>query len=402
MTVRVRNTIGNGKAMSTEEVIPKTNTGEEDADVVAKRLQLLRTVTEDSPLAMVAAEGLTHRVTYVNPAFCRLLGSERQELLGRPFAEIVPEGEEEGSQALLDRVYRTGTAEVLQDQPHSALPANPIYWSYAVWAMLTAAERPSGVMIQITDTTATAIFRSQMTAMNEQLILSDVRQHELTETAEALNTKLQRAMQETHHRVKNNLQVVSALAEMQIDEDNPSVPTSALQRIVAHVRSLAALHDLLTQRARGHLGEETLDTQLSLNKLLPLLQTSIGGRSLHYEIAPVALPLNKSASLSLLISELVSNAVKHGAGGITISLLRAGADARLMVRDEGEGFPDGFDARTAAHTGLDLVLSLALHDLRGQVAFANSAEGGGCVTITFPIPPESDELMDLSHIVVGA
>jgi PAS domain S-box-containing protein len=384
--------------MSTENYILTTNTGKADADTESKLLQLCRSVTEYSPLAMVAAEGEAHLVCYVNPAFCRLAGKEREELLGHPFTEIVPEGEENGCKALLDRVYSTGVAENLADQPHAALHANPIYWSYAVWAILTAKEHPTGVMLQVTDTTATAIFRRQVTAMNEQLVLSDVRQHGLTETAEALNARLQRAMLETDHRVKNNLQAVSALAEMQIDEDSPTVPTSALQRIVTHVRTLAALHDILTQKARPHAEDATLSTEVALDSLMPLLQTNVGSRRLRYEIAPVALSPNKSASLSLLVSELVNNALKHGAGDITIELLRAGAEARLVVRDEGKGFPEGFDPRTAAHTGLDLVLDIAPLDLRGEVAFTNHPEGGGCVTITFPISQESYSVMDISHL----
>ena len=371
-----------------------------EPDEDATLLQLSRTVTEDSPLAIVAAGGEAHLVIYVNPAFCRLAGRTREELLGHPFAEVVPEGEENGCQALLDRVYSTGEAESLADQLHSALHTDPIYWSYAVWAMLTVEKLPEGVMIQVTDTTATAIFRRQVTAMNEQLLLSEIRQHELTETAETLNIRLQRSMRETHHRVKNNLQVVSSLAEMQIDEESPTVPTSALERIVAHVRTLAALHDILTQRAGANIEESTLSTLVSLHKLMPLLQTSVGRRRLHHKIEAVTLPLDRSASLSLLVSELVSNAIKHGEGDITISLLRKEEVAELQVCDQGKGFPEGFDPRIAAHTGLDLILSITNHDLRGRVAFSNHSEGGGCVTIRFPVARDSDDFMDTAQIAV--
>jgi PAS domain S-box-containing protein len=135
---------------------------------------------------MVAVEGQTHIVRHLNTAFARLVGKERAELVGRSFAEAVPEGEENKCLSLLDRVYRTGVPEVLIEQEHRQL-APPAYWSYSVWAILGEEERPVGVMIQVSDVTEIATFRRQVTAMNEQLLLSSTRQHELTETAERSN-----------------------------------------------------------------------------------------------------------------------------------------------------------------------------------------------------------------------
>jgi PAS domain S-box-containing protein len=60
---------------------------------------------------MVAVEGITHVVIYLNPAFARLVGSDRKDLIGRPFAEAVPEGNENECLSLLDRVFRTGSPE---------------------------------------------------------------------------------------------------------------------------------------------------------------------------------------------------------------------------------------------------------------------------------------------------
>lgn len=72
---------------------------------------------------------------------------------------------------------------------------------------------------------------------------------------EALNARLQRSMAETHHRVKNNLQIISALAEIQAGDGRP-ISAGALDRISMHVRALAGLHDLLTQSVRSE-GEPT-------------------------------------------------------------------------------------------------------------------------------------------------
>ncbi|MCA1606868.1 MAG: PAS domain-containing protein, partial [Acidobacteria bacterium] len=156
-------------------------TGEQAFDLV----RLSRYFSELSPQPMVAVEGTTHIVRYLNAAFSLLVRKEATELVGRPFAEAVPEGEENRCISLFDRVYRTGTPEILVEQEHCLTP--PVYWSYSVWAILGADERPVGVIIQVTDTTEMAIFRRQVMAMNEQLLLSSTWQHELTETAERAN-----------------------------------------------------------------------------------------------------------------------------------------------------------------------------------------------------------------------
>ena len=269
-------------------------------------------------------------------------------------------------------------------------------------------------MMQITDTSETQHTREEATSISEALLLYGLASHELAdllhereqavilnetlqnslleqhELTLELNTRLKRAMQETHHRVKNNLQIVSALAEVQMDGSD-TVPTSALQRIVSHVRTLAGLHDILTQQVRENAADTALSTRISLAQVLPLLQKSIGTRRLRSDIENVMLSVNNSTSLSLLVSELVSNAVKHGKGDIAVTLQRVDDNIKLTVADEGQGFPEGFDARKAANTGLDLILNLARHDLRGEIAFENRNEGGARVVVTFPLPVAAGE-----------
>ena len=361
-----------------------------------------------SPVPMVYSDGRTSVVRYVNPAFCQLAGKAAEELIGRPFAIAVPEGKENGCLALLSRVYETSATETLADQEHAPSSGPSVYWSYVAWAIHDAQERPIGIMMQVTDTSVAVHEREKAALISEALLLYGLEYHELVdalhEREEAvsrneehqrslvkqheeitlLNTRLQRAMQETHHRVKNNLQIVSALAEIQMDGESATVPASALERIATHVRTLAALHDILTQQAKDIAGT-TLSTSVTFGRLLPLLQVNIGTRRIHSRIENIFLTIGNSSSLSLLVSELVSNAVKHGKGDITVTLSRHQDEAELTVADEGAGFPEAFDPRKAANTGLDLALSLARHDLRGEITFANRPEGGGRVVVRFPL-----------------
>lgn len=213
---------------------------------------------------------------------------------------------------------------------------------------------------------------------------------------ESLNTRLRRAMQETHHRIKNNLQIIAALVEIQGLRDAP-VGESTLRRINTHVRSLATIHDLLTQQAKTDTDLTDLNAKAMLDRLIPLLQSTSGGRHFRYAAEDIPLPVSQSAALALLVNELVSNAIKHGRGEIEITLQFSDeaptgqeADdvrwARLEVSDYGPGFPDGFDPQQSASTGLELIESAARWDLKGTLSYENRPEGGGRIVVVFPVP----------------
>ncbi len=144
------------------------------------------------PLPMAIMEGAGHYVRYANPALCDLTGISKVEIVGKPFAEILPEGNE--CLSMLDRVYRTGASESHTEQKDAE--PHRLYWSYEVWPVVAGPaedDLPVGVMIQMTDT---ALFDRRVSAMNEALLVSAVRQHELRDAAETLNTQLEMEIKE--------------------------------------------------------------------------------------------------------------------------------------------------------------------------------------------------------------
>jgi signal transduction histidine kinase len=171
----------------------KTN---QRADQVPDLPSFCHLIFEASSMPMAMIAGAKHTVRYVNPAFGRLVGRDKNKLVGIPFAEVVPG---DGCLPLLDRVYRTGEAET-HTEPDPT-DGHALYWSYAMWPVLGAEEHPVGVMLQVTET---ASFHQQSTAMNQELLVSAVRQHELTEVAENLNGQLQRGITE-HKRMEQAL-----------------------------------------------------------------------------------------------------------------------------------------------------------------------------------------------------
>jgi len=122
-----------------------------------------------------------------------------------------------------------------------------------------------------------------------------------------------------------------------------------------------------------------------LGRLIPMLQETSGGRHITADIADVLLSTEKVTALSLLVSECISNAVKHSPGAVEVTLRVEGNKAHLEVCDDGNGFAPDFDPHEAARTGLSLIDTTTRHDLRGQVRYDNHPGGGGRVTVIFPI-----------------
>lgn len=231
--------------MSTERELNRKQADKPDETLDAQRLY--QYLSERSPLPLIAVEGLTHLVRYVNPAFCRLAGTMSEDLLGKPFSDAVPESEENGCLAVLDSVYHAGGAKILTDQEHQQVNSEPSYWSYSVWAILDANDRPSGVMIQVTDTTEQTVTRQQLGNFNQTLLLSGLRQQELTAEAEIGIQHLQRFMRETDHRAKNNLQIIVALLDMQMMDNSEAAFVGVLAQLRLHIQTVATFHDLMTR-----------------------------------------------------------------------------------------------------------------------------------------------------------
>ena len=356
-------------------------------------LLLYRNLSERSPMPLIAVEGSTHLVRYVNPAFCRLALTTEEDLLGKPFLLSVPESRENGCLAMLDRVYHTGRADHLPDQKHRHKSTETSYWSYEAWAIVDAEEHPAGVMIQVTDTTQQMLTNQHLRLFSETLLCSGLQQHALTQAAEMGRQRLQRSMRETDHRAKNNLQIIVALLDMQITENTAGISVEVLLQLRLHIQTVASFHDLLNHFSKDSPQESALSVSAILHQLLPMWQKMIKNGEFRWSAAEIVLPIKQGMSLALLINELLTNAVKHGGQQIELRLERHETDVTLTISDNGEGFPAEFDPRTSAHFGLEFVESIARMELRGTVTYANNPDAGACVTIAFPLIPSASRIL---------
>jgi signal transduction histidine kinase len=180
-------------------------------------------IIEPAPLPVIELEGPAHSVSFVNSAFCRLVGKTRVELIGKAFAEIAPPGEK--CLRVLDQVYQHG------DNSES----DPASWLLALWPTSDADKLPTGVIIQLTRATD---LRQKTVAINEALIISGLRQHELTEVAEKLNAQLQNEIIE-----RKNVEAALREAKELVDDQ-----AHHLERLVANrtVELMEANHQLQT------------------------------------------------------------------------------------------------------------------------------------------------------------
>ncbi len=190
---------------------------------------------------MVEVVGAAHAVSEVNSAFCRLVGKTRDEMVGKPFAELVCHGA--SCATLLDRVYETGDAQTHGELEDSAM--DPAYWLYAMWPAFDENQKPVRVVVQLTKS---AVSRQKNVAeVSEALLIGGLRQHELREAAEHSNRQLQVEIAE-RRRVEEALREAQAQLRAEAEHLEQAVAdrTSELRTSVGELEafSYSVAHDL--------------------------------------------------------------------------------------------------------------------------------------------------------------
>jgi two-component sensor histidine kinase len=168
--------------------------------------------------------------------------------------------------------------------------------------------------------------------------------------------------------------------------DEATISAEEFRRLGSHVRTLAAVHDILTKESKETGSQQTISLREVLDKLLPIHQLTAPQCTINARIDNVSLSGRQGTSLALVINELISNAIKHGKGLVEIIVAREDTGIVVTVCDDGPGFSDDFDPTTAANTGLELIESLVKWDLAGYVEYSNQPTGGAQVTLALPAP----------------
>ena len=196
-------------------------------------------------------------------------------------------------------------------------------------------------------------------------------------------------IKEVHHRVKNNLQMISSLLRLQAEGTSEPGTRAALMASHGRVDSMSMVHEMFYQS--GDLRRVDLAPFLrNLTSNLAAAYDLEGGPvRVRIDADPVQVPLDTAIRVGLVVNELVSNALKHAfpdldAEGLTLGIaMRVDSDsAELTGVDNGRGLPEGLDWTKTDSLGLQLVQNLA-RQLRGDIRL--DATGGTAFHLEFPI-----------------
>jgi PAS domain S-box-containing protein len=193
-------------------------------------------------------------------------------------------------------------------------------------------------------------------------------------------------LQEIHHRVKNNLQVISSLLNLQATRLGDSRAIDALRDSQDRVRSMALVHEKLYQSPDLAQIDFADYTRALTRSLFGSYRDHVPGIALRTQIDDTLMSVDIAIPCGLILSELVSNALKHafpdGRSGEIIISLRAQEGSRVLtVADDGVGLPQEMEVLHPESLGLELVNTLATQ-LDGTLTLER--EGGTTCMVTFP------------------
>lgn len=198
-----------------------------------------------------------------------------------------------------------------------------------------------------------------------------------TAELEASNEMKENLLREIHHRVKNNLQITSSLMNMQKRRLTSKEAIMALQDSQARISAIALTHQKIYQDKDSkavNLHEYLKDLMEYQKKISP---------SFSYKIScpEISIDLDQAVPLALIISELVTNAVKHAYPDITkynelrIDVERLNTDnISLTILDNGKGLPKDFDIENAEGIGFEIIRSLC-RQISSQLTYKSTKNG---------------------------
>ncbi len=315
----------------------------------------LKEMFEEAPSPKCVLEGSDLRYVIANKAYRQVVGQE--DILGRRLTEILPEVKRQGYLDLLKQVYRTGEPylgkenRVLIDKDKEG--AQEEYIFNLLFAPLSDKNGDVyGIFVEAMD-------------FSEQIGYQKKLEVSLKEKETLLA--------EIHHRVKNNLAIITGMMELQVmDTDNRFIQNS-LRSAQQRIKTIAIIHELLY-------GSESL-SHLNFGKNVKQLISHISdiyGRikpvETDLQVEPIAMNINQAIPSALVVNEVVTNAYKHafrnrGDGKITVKVYEEKGKVIIGISDNGVGIPDKL-MNDSSSIGMTLI-NLLKQQLNGELEFSN-------------------------------
>jgi len=194
-------------------------------------------------------------------------------------------------------------------------------------------------------------------------------------------------LREIHHRVKNNLQLISGLLDMTRMRTADEATTSILTDMMLKIQTMAQIHTRLYESKQ--FGKIDITAQFREQVIALSNIFSHDGHDIHCEIdaESLFLPVDQALPCALVVNEILSNAYKHAfkgrnTGTIIVSAVKKNGRVVLSIRDDGVGLPADFDIGRSNSLGLKLIKTLVQHQLKGLILI--KSQDGTEVTMEFP------------------
>ena len=326
-----------------------------------------RKAIEHSAIGM-AIVGVDGRWLQVNRALCKLTGRSESELLTGRFQDITHpddlDNDLQNVEALLD-----GSIDYYQMEKRYLHRDGHVIWVFlAVTLLRDTHGTPMHFVSQIEDIT---------------------KRHEAERRIKASLEEKDVLLREIHHRVKNNMQVISSLLRLQENFVNDPRDKDIFRECQMRIHSMALVHDRLYRSA----SLATIDFGAHLSDLVALVARGQSRKTAHVTLTtdcdPVDLALDTAIPLGLIATELVTNAYKHAFHGKTqgqlgVSLKRSGGETLVLtVTDDSGCLPPDFDIRKVKSLGMLLVDNLA-RQLRARFTLLSEADKQTSASISLP------------------
>jgi two-component system, sensor histidine kinase PdtaS len=349
-----------------------------------------RLAIDAAPVGMIMVDH-RDRIVLINAQVERLFGYPRDQVIGRPIQKLVPawlqsapekaasaaEEEAPGTGGDFFGLRRDGTQVPLE------IGLNPLETEdgrYVLSSVVDISERKRAE-------------RERERLLGQLRCLNADLERRVQERTSALMVTLHERevlLQEVHHRVKNNLQVISSLINMQVRGLGEGASREALLECQTRVQAIALIHeDLYQSRDYAQVQFSEYTRHLARNVFLA---TGVSPETVSLDLAieDVALAVDKAIPCGLILNELMTNALRHAfpdgrAGTLRVELTqREDGGLRLAVIDDGVGLPAGFPSQAATSLGWHLIRML-VKQLRASLEI----EGTRGTQVRLTIPPEA-------------
>jgi PAS domain S-box-containing protein len=307
-----------------------------------------RTLATHSPTGILLSDGETIR--FANAAAARLLGADRPEsLMGTP---------------LLDRVHPEFHPQANQRIQTMLQMGRPVPPAEQRYLRLDGSAMPVEVVAVPLDLAEGRLIYS---------LFQDITERKAAEKALRASLREKEVLlREIHHRVKNNMAVIAGLLDMQLGQVSAPEVRRLLQDSRSRIGAMSLIHETLYRSE--NLAAVLLENYLKrlTGQLFSLYAPRSGSVTVEIDAPDIHLPAQQAVHVGLVTTELVTNALKYAfpdgrKGTLSIrSARRPDGWIDLRVRDDGAGFPPGFDPKTATTLGMRLVSLLVNRQLHGR------------------------------------